>query len=87
MAENEKHPEALIPLSERTFVARPPAKEVLVIQFVTENGTGKQYFRFMSPPNTLEGYASDAEEAYQRALAIAKRLNLDIHDEIVHVTV
>lgn len=83
----EKHPDHKIPLAERTFAQRPPAKELLVIQFVTEGGTGKTYFRFMSPPNKLEGFANNAEEAYERALEIAKRLNLEIHDEIVHVTV
>lgn len=83
----EKHPDHKIPLAERTFAKRAPAKELLVIQYVTEAGTGKQYFRFMSPPNKLEGFASNAEEAYERALELARRLNLEIHDEIVHVTV
>lgn len=83
---SERHSDTKIPLAERTFAQRKPAKEMLVIQYVTENGTGKTYFRFMSPPNNLEGFASNAEEAEARAIEISRRLGLEIHDEIVHVT-
>lgn len=83
----QRHPEHQIPLAERKFATRQPAKELLVIQYVTENGTGKSYFRFMAPPAKIEGFANNADEAYERALEISRRLNLEIHDEIVNVTV
>jgi hypothetical protein len=61
------------------------SREVLVIQYCTERGTGKKYFRFLSS-KAIEGYAQNAEEANDRAIAIAKRLNLAIHDDVIHVT-
>lgn len=83
----ERHSDLKVPLAERTFTKRPAAKELLVIQYVTENGTGKSYFRFMAPPNKVEGWAGTADEAYPKAIEIAQKLGLEIHDEIVHVTI
>ena len=60
-------------------------KELLVIQYCTERGTGKTYYRFVSPKG-VEGYAQNAEEPNEHALAIAKRMNLEIHNDVIHIT-
>lgn len=85
---DDKHsppPEKRIPLAERTFPKPTVSKGVLVIQYVTEGGTGKTYFRFVSPQK-IEGFAGTAEEAEQRARALAAELKLEIHPDIMHVT-
>ena len=61
------------------------SKELLVIQYCTERGTGKTYFRFVSSKG-VEGYAQDAEEPNEHALEIAKRMNLEIHNDVINVT-
>jgi hypothetical protein len=38
-------------------------------------------------PTGIEGYASCAEDAEIKALALAEKLGLEIHDEIIHVEV
>lgn len=89
MTTHEPHtpPVENIPLSERTFTKRPAAKDLLVIQYVTEGGTGRTYFRFIGPKGTQEGFASTAEEAAERATEVAQKLGLEIHDTIVQVTI
>ena len=61
------------------------SKELLVIQYCTERGTGKTYFRFMSSKG-VEGYAQNAEEPNEHALEIAKRMDLEIHNDVIHIT-
>ena len=82
-----RHPDHNIPLAQRVFSRLAPPKGSLVIQYVSEIGTNKRYFRFMSMPNQIQGHASTPEEAEAKALEIAKRLDLEIHDQIVHVEV
>jgi hypothetical protein len=60
-------------------------KQLLVIQYCTERVTGKTYFRFVSSKG-VEGYAQNAEEPNEQALAIAKRMNLEIHNDVIHIT-
>lgn len=80
------HPELSIPLAERKFKMPPKNKPLLVIQYVTEIGTERSYFRFMGP-NKVEGHAGTAEEAYERVQEIADRLGYEIHSEIVPITI
>lgn len=84
---NQRHPDHNIPLAERIFAKHRPVQHLLVIQYVTEIGTNKTYFRFMSPAAQIEGYAGTADEAYERALDLSAKLGLEIHDEIMYVTV
>lgn len=75
------------PLSERIFADRPASKNTVVVQYVTENVTGRTYFRFVAPSGNVEGYAGTAEDAVPRLEEISKRLGLEIHDEVIYITV
>jgi hypothetical protein len=87
MLEESQSPKHQLPkLSDRVFNARHASKPLLVIQFVTENVTGKTYFRLISPNGKIEGWAGTAEEAAPLAENISKRLGLEIHDEIIAIS-
>lgn len=86
--ERQSPPVERIPLSKQTFErVKPPSKPLLVIQYVTENVTGKTYFRFIDPKGNLQGAAQTAEEAYERAIETAKKLDMEIYEDVVHVTI
>lgn len=82
----QRHPDHNIPLADRIFARPRPAQQLLVIQYVTEIGTNKTYFRFMSPEK-IEGYAGTADEAYERAIELSKKLGIEIHSEIMHIAI
>jgi hypothetical protein len=82
-----KHPDHAIPLAQRVFPTTKPVSRMLVTQFVTENVTGKTYFRFVSPSGQVEGYAGNAEDAHARILSIAAELGIEVYDDVIHVSI
>lgn len=65
---------------------RAACKGVLVVQYVTEIGTDKKYFRIVSPTK-IEGYGASAEDTYEKAIKLAKELDLELHDDVVYISV